>query len=180
MGRSIALGALLLTSCLVSGAADARRARCGNPEEVTAVQTAAIQQELMVAALMCHEVDRFNAFQTGYGPELRASDSRLIRLFRRLYGRRGEAQYHAFKTKLANDAEMRSIHNNPAYCQETASILSAALASDRPQLATFVNGMPVVIERRPVESCTLEAAAKHKTRTARVVRHRHRRLAAEQ
>jgi hypothetical protein len=177
MGRALAVSALLLTTCLVSGAADARRARCGNPEEITAVQTAALQQELMVAALTCHEVARFNAFQTGYGPELRASDARLASLFRRLYGsRRGEAQYHAFKTKLANDSEMRSIHNNPAYCQEAASMLSAALASDRPQLATFVNGAPVVIERRPVESCRLETAAAGEHRVLR--RHRHRRVVA--
>src|SRR6476659_4820977 len=119
MSRTIAVGALLLTTCLIPGAADARRAgRCAQAEEVTAVQTAAVQQELMVAALTCNEVRRFNAFQTGFGPELRTSDATLLRLFRRLYGpRRGEAAYHAFKTKLANDSEMRSIHNNPAYCQ---------------------------------------------------------------
>ena len=177
MGRSIAVGALLLTSCLVSGAADARRARCAQPGEMTAVQTAALQQELMVAALTCNEVSRFNAFQTGYGPELRASDARLASLFRRLYGsRRGEAQYHAFKTKLANDSEMRSIHNNPAYCQEAASIFTDALSSGRPQLASFVNGVPVVIERRPVESCLVETASeRHVLR-----RHGHRRVVAAQ
>jgi hypothetical protein len=179
MGRTIAVGALLLTSCLVSGAADARRARCGNLEEVTAVQTAAVQQELMVAALTCHEIDRFNAFQTGYGPELRVSDARLASLFRRLYGaRRGEAAYHTFKTKLANDSEMRSIHNNPAYCQEAGAMLSTALGSERPRLAAFVRNLNVTIQAQPVQSCQMDTAAAGEPRVVR--RHRHRRLVAAQ
>src|SRR5690348_18232484 len=96
-------------SAAVAGAADARAraVRCAMPEEVSAIRVAAVQQELMVAALTCHEVSRYNAFQTGYGPELRNSDAALLRMFRRLYGGRGgEARYHAFKTKLANDSEM--------------------------------------------------------------------------
>jgi hypothetical protein len=177
MGRTIAVGALLLTSCLVSGAADARRARCAQPEEMTAVQTAAVQQELMVAALTCNEISRFNAFQTGFGPELRTADATLLHLFRRLYGgRRGEAAYHAFKTKLANDSEMRSIHNNPAYCQEAGAMLATALAGERPPLRSFVRNLTVTIQAQPVQSCVVETAAAGEVRVVR--RHRHRRVVA--
>jgi hypothetical protein len=178
MGRCLALGALLLTSCVVSGAADARRGRCASDDEMIAVQTAAVQQELMVAALTCNEVTRFNAFQTGFGPELRASDARLASLFRRLYGgRRGEAAYHAFKTKLANDSEMRSIHNNPAYCQEAGAMLTTAVAPERPRLAAFVRNLSIIIEQRPAEACLVQAAAGDGPRAVR--RHRHRRLASQ-
>lgn len=178
MGRTIAVGALLLTSCLVSGAADARRARCAAPEELAAVQTAAVQQELMVAALTCNEVSRFNAFQTGFGPELRTADATLLRLFRRLYGgRRGEAAYHAFKTKLANDSEMRSIHNNPAYCQEAGAMLATALTGERPRLTAFVRNLSVTVQQPPARSCMVEtAAAAGEVRVVR--RHRHRRVVA--
>lgn len=123
------------------------------PDDMAAVQTAAVQQQLMVAALTCNEVQRFNAFQTGFGPELRASDARLAAMFRRLYGRRGEAAYHAFKTKLANNAEIRSIHNNPAYCQEAGSMLTTALATERPRLSVFVRNLSVTVEQLPAPSC---------------------------
>jgi len=176
MGRGVALGALLVTSCLVPGAADARR--CAAPEEMSAVQTAAIQQELMVAALTCNEVRRFNAFQTGFGPELRASDARLAQMFRRLYGRRGEARYHAFKTKLANDSEMRSIHNNPAYCEEAGAMLTTALASEHPPLAVFVRNTAVTIQASPAGSCLVASAAPGDR--PRAHHRRHRRVVAAQ
>lgn len=144
--------------------ADARRARCAMAEDMTAVQTAAIQQELMVAALTCNEVQRFNAFQTGFGPELRASDARLAAMFRRLYGRRGEAAYHAFKTKLANNAEIRSIHNNPAYCQEAGSMLTTALATNRPMLSAFVRNLSVTVEESPAPTCNEKLARSARAR----------------
>lgn len=137
-----------------AGAQARGRLLCANAEEVFPMDTALIQQELMVAALTCHEVERFNAFQRGYGPELRDTDARLARMFARLHGpRRGEAAYHAFKTKAANDAEMRSIHNNPAYCAEAGALLSAALVPMKPSLATFVSASQSVIVERPIKLC---------------------------
>ena len=143
------------------------------PDEVSAVRVAAIQQELMVAALTCHEVSRYNAFQTGYGPELRSSDAALMRMFRRLYGgHRGEAQYHAFKTKLANDSEMRSIHDNPGYCQEAGTMFTTALAGERPTLAAFARNLTVIPEG-PAEGCVVETAAAEPARAHRKRHHHH-------
>ena len=139
---------------LATGAEARGRLLCAKAEEVFPVDTALIQQELMVAALTCHEVERFNSFQRGYGPELRETDARLARMFSRLYGkRRGEAAYHAFKTKAANDAEMRSIHDNPAYCAEAGALLSAALVPMKPSLVTFVSASQSVTVKRPIELC---------------------------
>ena len=59
----------LVLIAAVSGATAAPR--CANSDEVTAIQAAAIQQQLMVAALTCNQVDHFNAFQTTYSKELR-------------------------------------------------------------------------------------------------------------
>jgi hypothetical protein len=167
-------GVCVLAGAAVAGSAAAKGLRCAMPEEASAIQTAAIQQELMVAALTCNEIARFNSFQTGFGPELRIADATLARLFRRLYGgARGEAEYHSFKTKLANDSSMRSIRNNPAYCQEAAAMFTQALAPVRPALVTFVNGTAVMIERRPVEAC---GSGTETTRAAEdVTRRKHRR-----
>ncbi|HEX3667034.1 MAG TPA: hypothetical protein VHU23_17565 [Rhizomicrobium sp.] len=129
--------------------------RCARPDEMTAIQAAMIQQELMVAALTCNQIEHFNAFQTNFGPELRASDGRLARMFMRLYGaRRGEAEYHAFKTRLANHSSIRSIHDNAGYCQEASTVFDAALTTQKPSLSSFVAGVQVV-ETSPVNSCQL-------------------------
>ncbi|HET7334683.1 MAG TPA: hypothetical protein VFI93_06145 [Rhizomicrobium sp.] len=133
--------------------------KCARPDEVTSIQVAAIQQELMVAALTCSQIDSFNAFQTGYSKELRSSDAMLHKMFRRLYGRsQGAAEYHAFKTRLANDSSIRSIRNNRDYCEETKKVFIAALGQEaRPTLAAFVSGIQVR-EESPVNSCEIRVA----------------------
>lgn len=154
MGTKTAAG-VALTAALFAGAAAIAAPRCARPEEVTAIQAAMVQQELMVAALTCNEVEHFNAFQTSYGPELRSSDAHLETMFRRLYGaRRGEAEYHAFKTRLANHSSMRSIRDNVGYCRDARAVFDAALASAKPALAEFVAGVQVV-EDYPVNSCAM-------------------------
>jgi hypothetical protein len=162
MGRMMAGATIALGVLVAVGAADARGAKpnkCAAPDEVTAIQTAAIQQELMVAALTCNEIDHFNAFQTGYGPELRTSDSRLEHMFKRIFGAgAGEAQYHAFKTRLANDSSINSIHDNANYCHTASTIFAAALAPNRSSLADFVSGVPVT-ETSPVNSCEIRVAS---------------------
>lgn len=132
--------------------------KCALPAEVTAIQAAVIQQQLMVAALTCNDVTNFNAFQTSYATELRRSDQRLHAMFRRLLGSsRGNEEYHAFKTRLANDSSIRSIHDNAGYCHEAQLVFAVALAADKPTLSNFVSGV-VVSEDSPVESCEIRVA----------------------
>ena len=78
---------LLALAAAIPDQASARRSSsCADPSEVSALQTAAIQQELMDAALGCGEqaMHKFNAFQTSYGAELRRSDKTLLTLFKRV------------------------------------------------------------------------------------------------
>ena len=158
MGGKIGAGAMALAMLAAGSVALAGPVKCARPEEVSAIQAAAIQQELMVAALTCNEITRFNAFQTGYSKELRSSDSALQRMFQRLYGyRQGQGQYHGFKTRLANDASMRSIRANPDFCREASQVFAAALGADRPSLAGFVSGIEV-IEQSPIDSCQISVA----------------------
>ena len=159
MGGKIRAGTALLAAGLLATTAVARPVpKCAQPVEVSAIQTAAIQQELMVAALTCNEIDHFNAFQTGFNKELRESDATLEHMFKRLFGgSSGEAQYHAFKTRLANDSSMRSIHDNVNYCQDARQVFAAALVSQKPSLANFVATVPVT-EDSPVNSCEIRVA----------------------
>lgn len=151
--------ALATSLALIGSAVAAPASRCAKTNEVSAIQAAAIQQQLMVAALTCNQITNFNAFQTGYNAELRASDATLQKMFKRLYGgSRGEAEYHAFKTRLANDSSIRSIHDNLGYCRLASDVFAAALVPARPTLATFVAGVQVT-ESSPIESCELRVAA---------------------
>jgi len=165
MKRAIGAGCAALAVALAGGA-DAGALKCAKPQEVTAIQAAAIQQELMVAALTCNDVSNFNSFQTSFNGELRASDGTLLRMFHRLYGfKKGEVEYHAFKTRLANDSSMRSIHDNPDYCKEASLAFSAALAPAKPTLSDFVAGVQVT-ENSPVDSCEIRVAAGLKSAAA--------------
>ena len=149
------MGAVALALVVANSAVAAPR--CATADEVTAIQAAAIQQQLMVAALTCNQVDHFNAFQTSFGKELRRSDASLERMFRRLYAGRGEAEYHAFKTRLANDSSIRSIHDNPGYCHDAGIVFEAALIADKPSLGSFVSGIEVT-EQGPIGSCGMSVA----------------------
>src|ERR1700722_17871623 len=157
MGQTKKLGAIALAMVTAAGSALAAP-KCATSDEVTAIQAAVIQQQLMVAALTCNQIEHFNAFQTSYAKELRRSDASLSHMFHRLYGGpQGESEYHAFKTRLANNSSIRSIHDNQAYCQDAGMVFDAALITDKPSLASFVSGIEVS-EQGPVDSCSLKVA----------------------
>jgi hypothetical protein len=159
MGYWTRAGLVAVATLSLGGTALAAPAKCAKAKEVTAIQAAAIQQELMVAALTCNEIQHFNAFQTSFSLELRSADATLEKMFRRLFGYgRGEGQYHAFKTRLANDSSIRSIHNNVDYCHEASTVFAAALAPAKPALADFVAGITVT-EESPVSSCDISVAS---------------------
>lgn len=158
MGRKLGAGGIALVAMVATSTAAMAAPKCALPAEVTAIQAAAVQQQLMVAALTCNEVTNFNAFQTGFSTELRSSDRRLQSMFRRLFGaQKGAAEYHAFKTRLANDSSIRSIHDNASYCREAQLVFGAALSPDKPALANFVSGV-AVHEDSPVDSCEIRVA----------------------
>ncbi|HEY4115644.1 MAG TPA: hypothetical protein VGM17_16430 [Rhizomicrobium sp.] len=160
-GYKVGATALAAVMTIATGAAARQIApspKCAKADEVSAIQAAAVQQQLMVAALTCNEIARFNSFQTNFGPELRASDATLAKMFKRLYGaRQGEAEYHSFKTRLANDSSIRSIHDNVNYCQQTGAMFATALMPQKPALVNFVSVVQVV-EESPVSSCDLRVA----------------------
>jgi hypothetical protein len=136
--------------------------QCANESEVSALQTSAVQQELMDSALGCGQpfVEKFNAFQTAYGSELRRSDRTLLTFFKRLYGpSRGDASYNLFKTNMASKAEMRRVHNITEFCASADLVFAAALAADKPSLDRFVSGVQINdTDDSPVGKCEIQVA----------------------
>lgn len=129
--------ALMLTG-MAGNVMAATQIGCAKPEDVTAVKTAAIQQRLMVAALSCDAAQLYNNFVSAYQKDLQASDRALQNFFRRLNGKTGTEDYHAFKTCLANASSMQSIGDITGYCASAKQLFDDALDSARSTLTAFV------------------------------------------
>src|SRR5215467_13613295 len=97
---------------------------CTRAQDVLALKTAALQQQLMVAALYCNDVAPYNHFVTSHQSELQASDAALLRYF--THGHGGARAYHAYKTGLANDFSLASLHGMPTYCAAANAAFDAA------------------------------------------------------
>lgn len=124
----------LLTLTGMTGNAWARSA-CLKPRAAHALQTAAVQQKLMVAALTCKQTSQYNRFVITYRTELRRSDAQLKRYFRH-HG--GEAGYHAYKTRLANAASLESLHGIRRYCTNASMVFHTALDNGKTSLTALV------------------------------------------
>jgi hypothetical protein len=116
--------AVLAMNAMLAGA---WAADCVAPADMAALETAALQQELMVAAFSCHDVGLYNHFVRSHQPELIASDARLEAYFVQRDGRaHGEASYHSYKTELANSSSLRSIRNTDRFCDRAGVEFDAA------------------------------------------------------
>jgi len=134
--------AALMLTCMAGNvwAAAATAAGCARPADMTALQTAAMQQRLMVAALSCDAAQLYNNFVRTYQKELQDSDKALQTYFRRLNGQTGTADYHAYKTRMANSSSMQSIHDISTYCANAKAAFEEALGNAKMTLTAFVSG----------------------------------------
>ena len=128
-----------LALCALTNSAWAA-APCASPADQMALKTAAVQQQLMVAAFMCHDADAYNRFVVAYQGELQQSDAVLKAFFVRR-GRHGEADYDSYKTRAANLYALSEARNDRAFCAMAGQLFATALASQAP-LAAFVAAAP--------------------------------------
>ncbi len=136
-------GATALAFSLLAGNA-AAEARCASPQEATALQVAALRQQLMVAALVCHKADSFNRFVTSYQGELQDSDKTLMSFFVRQDAHNGADGYNAYKTRQANGWSLRSLRD-PRFCRSAEAAFNVALNRNLP-LAELVSERNLPIE----------------------------------
>jgi hypothetical protein len=138
MFKTASASIALLALCNPALISSAWAAGCASPEEASALKTAVLQQELMVAALQCHESGAYNRFVNTYRPELQSSDSTLKTFFVRRGGEHGEAGYDTFKTKAANLSALEQARNAGSFCADAHVLFQAALAN-RGTLMSFVD-----------------------------------------
>jgi hypothetical protein len=153
-----AMAVLMSSSAFVGTTAGASAAdRCAKAEDITAMQASAVQQQLMVAALSCDALKDYNAFVTAYQPELYAADRALLKFFKRMKARGGEADYHAFKTQMANMSSNLSIRDINTFCNNSRAAFALALGPTRSTLAAFVATQPIM-ESSNVATCEIRVA----------------------
>ena len=114
---------------------------CTRAQDAMALKTAALQQELMVAALYCNDVAPYNHFVTSHQRELQASDATLLHYF--THGHGGARAYHAYKTGLANDFSLASLRGMPTYCAAANAAFDAASSDSGQSLAVFISTQTV-------------------------------------
>jgi hypothetical protein len=117
---------------------------CVRPQDVTALRTAALQQQLMVAALTCHDVAAYNRFVISHQGALQVSDKALMDFFLRQNAQTGADDYNAYKTWLANTASLRSLRD-PQFCRSANIAFNVALDPNTP-LTELVSERPSPVE----------------------------------
>jgi hypothetical protein len=169
---------MLKTACaalaLITLANPALAASCTSVSDAAALKTAVMQQELMVAALQCHESGAYNRFVTSYRDELQASDATLKSFFVRRGGEHGEAGYDAFKTKAANLSALEEARDATNFCADAHALFAAAM-NNHASLASFVDARAsdvgnVCAESRPVTAAADRPPIAAPTKTVAVVK----------
>jgi hypothetical protein len=127
--------AAALTLLMAAGPAWA----CVTREDDYALQAATVQQRLMVAALTCHDIEAYNRFVITYRKDLQDSDAQLLAFFQKSSS--GTAGYHAYKTRLANSAELNSVRNDN-FCRDAHAAFRAVLSDDRDSLQDALARLP--------------------------------------
>jgi hypothetical protein len=135
MNTTLRLSASLLAMIAMSGTSFAADL-CARPDEAMALKTAAVQQELMVAALTCGDADSYNRFVLSHRGALQDSDAALKGYFQRASERRGEDEYNSYKTALANGFSLASLRGQGDFCRTAEAVFEDS--QDSRSLSAFV------------------------------------------
>ncbi len=120
--------AMVITTGLIT--ADSAWAEpCAGPGEQTALDTRALQTELMVAALSCGNRIHYNAFVRKYQGDLVKHGRTLQSFFQRKHGAAGRKNLNTFITRLANEASHRSSITHAAFCANSSLLLNRLLSA---------------------------------------------------
>jgi hypothetical protein len=121
---------------------------CAGAQDLTALQVASVQQQLMVAALSCEvdDVTLYNSFVSVYQQELVTSDEALQAYFLRRAPGTGTDDYNSFKTRLANNFSLSSGGDRPLFCRRADRLFHDALAGRKKSLAAFVLAQPMIVD----------------------------------
>ena len=140
-----------LTLSLIGGTGWAAEI-CARPADLVALQVAALQQQLMVAALTCNDISLYNSFVITYQDDLVQSDTALQAFFDQFGNADGGPTYHAFKTKMANVYSAKSAVDKNRFCTSARASFAPALKAEKLNLASFAMSQPSTVNE-PYTNC---------------------------
>ena len=140
-----------LTLSLIGGTGWAAEI-CARPPDIVALQVAALQQQLMVAALTCNDVSLYNSFVITYQDDLVQSDAALQAFFDQFGNVEGGPTYHAFKTKMANVYSAKSAVDKTRFCAAARASFAPALKAEKLNLTSFAMSQPSTVNE-PYTNC---------------------------
>ncbi|MBM3950159.1 MAG: hypothetical protein FJ311_01740 [Rhodospirillales bacterium] len=124
----------------LTASAGAQASVCLRPGDEAALNSKALQSELMVSALACEEAARYNTWVRRFQAEIAANGVVLKRIFRQAYGTAGDTRLGQFVTALANEAATRSAVEKTDFCVGTARVLDRVLIMSGSEFLAFVAG----------------------------------------
>lgn len=125
------------TVALALTAGEVEAAVCAAPDDVVAIHTAALQQEMMVAAFMCRDVAAYNNFVLSHQAALQDADRFLMAFFERTSPQNAFDSYNLYKTELANAASLASVRDG-RFCQHVNADFAAATGRPLDQVLAAV------------------------------------------
>lgn len=133
------LGAVAAGLTLLTGASTAAQAQeCPKADILPAFELTALQTEFMVAALNCDLSADYNKFVEAYREKLVASDRRVGGFFKSVHGAKGPRSHDTYKTKLANEAFLRSMPDFAGFCRNSQIAMRDMVDNPVKEQATFV------------------------------------------
>jgi hypothetical protein len=127
--------------------------RCLSPNELSAVQVAALRSELMVVATTCHNDDQYNAFIHKYQADLQGNEAAIGDLLKRVFGRRAQVEHDRFSTEMANAESDKGMRLGEDFCDHDGMLFHEVMALDSAtELAPYAAGkdlVPATLEACP-------------------------------
>ncbi len=106
---------------------------CARHTEVTAFSVAALQSNLMVAALSCRADEKYNAFITRYRPALLQQAKAAENYFSRNDKRRWQQTRDEYVSQLANAQSQRAMVLGSQFCERTLGEFDEVMALSKPE-----------------------------------------------
>jgi hypothetical protein len=171
----VTLAALLVTS-QAPGRARSHSAAppdpCTEPNDRAAFDVISLKSELTVTALNCHQNDRYNVFMRTYQPEVASADRTLTGYFKRVYGRKYQAQHDEYITSLAAAQEDEGLKSGTAFCDTHDDMFDEVMSlHNATELADYANSQALVQPVSLTACAAKPAAPTHPTRR-RAAHHR--------
>jgi hypothetical protein len=145
--------------------------RCLSPQELSAVQIAALRSEMMVVTTTCHTDDQYNAFIRKFQADLQHNEAAIGDLLKRKFGSRAQVEHDRFSTEMANAESILGMRLGEDFCAHDGLLFHEVMALDSPSdLPLYAAGkdlVPATLDacpeppRAPARNAPARPAAKH-------------------